>query len=244
MVAAGLLEQVGGHQRARKLVEYLLPVSLLESHFVILSRFVDAPTIPSSSTTLQHSPSASPTQRHLYELEQFPGVNTPRSTSQAPELNSEYTVLMSQGNLVFVVVEALVASRTMRPVTNSGCRAVRQRRKTVLQLCHRFSCWKGIEGWEACPASKAARETAAIDQGVHRVRVIVEACGKSLTGETVAVGVDQSPELACQGLSTVALMIVGLLRKIGGNLRCLVGGETVLVTDVDSTTLGESNDSD
>lgn len=85
------------------------------------------------------------------------GTKLPTSTSHAPLLNSEKRVLMSHGWAPSVVLVFWVVSPTMMPVTNSGVRAVRQRRKTVSQLYHTFSCSKGIAAWAPWPASKDAR---------------------------------------------------------------------------------------
>jgi len=82
-----------------------------------------------------------------------------------PELNSEYTVLMSHFCEAFLL-EFFSTSRTMMPVTNCGVRAVLQRRVTwytlaellsnlhgcnclrltVLQLFQMFRISKGMAG--------------------------------------------------------------------------------------------------
>lgn len=67
------------------------------------------------------------------------GVNTPKSTSHAPLLNSEYTVLMTQGYLF--PFGACSHSATIIPVTSSGAPAamdVDQRMMTSLQVCQMF----------------------------------------------------------------------------------------------------------
>ena len=64
---------------------------------------------------------------------------------------------MSHGSALLVFV-FLTVSPTMMPVTNSGVRAVRQRRKTALQLYQTLSCSNGIAGCAPWAAWNSARE--------------------------------------------------------------------------------------
>ena len=91
------------------------------------------------------------------------GLNTPRSYSHAPLLNSEYTVWIKNG---YCELESGfgVVSMTMIPVTSSsGCTVpvpgeLRHLKVTVSQLCQMLRIANGIGAWPLWPMMNAFRE--------------------------------------------------------------------------------------